>query len=181
MPAAALLALLTLAPAAKGGDVFDFDARLALGVGTRLDRTIETNIAFEAGLLFRIRLDGGRGAGPASTILPELSYVALGFDEGLSRDDQFIVGCGWGITYEPIVIGVVPGIVIGEFRGSTTTARRTGGGVRLLLVAELKHILGLQAGYVGAVRGGGEYVHEVHVSASLNFLGLAALYIAGRG
>lgn len=178
MPPAALLALLTLTPAATDGDVFDFDARLALGAGTRLDRTIETNLAFEAGILFRVRLDGGRGSGPAPTLMPELSYVAMGSGEGFARDDQVIVGCGYGVTYGPLVTGVVPGLVFGDFRGSETTARSFGGGLRLLLVAELKHILGVQAGYAGGFAGG-EYVHEVHASVSLNFLGLAVLYIAG--
>lgn len=60
-----------------------------------------------------------------------------------------------------------------------TTRGELGGGLRVIGVAELENIVGIQAGYTGVFRGGA-YAHSVHASVSLDFLGLAVLYIAGK-
>ncbi len=169
--------LLSLALAASSpSDRFDFDARLALGIASRLDANAAQEIAFEGGVLFRYRLMD-RSAGLVPTLLPEVSYLAL-FDEG-RRDDLGVLGFGYGWTAGPLVLGVVPGLVFGSFRHDRPeVASRHGVGLRVVGIAELTHFVGIQAGYLGAYHGGG-WRHEVFATASLNFLGLAVLYLYG--
>lgn len=179
MPAAAALLTLALMAPATPGRVFDFDARLALGTGTRLDRTPNTDLFFELGLLFRIRLDGGNSPGLAPTLLPELSYALLWTPGTTRRDDAVVLGCGYGWTYGPLLMGFVPGVVVGSFRDRDTDAPALGGGLRLAAIVELKHFVGVQAAYQTAFRQD-QFVHEVYASVSLNFMGLAVLWLAGH-
>lgn len=158
-------------------DVVSFDARLAAGPSTRLDRDITTEGFFEIGALLRIRLDGGHSRGFVPIVMPEFSYTLTA--GSMRGDHAAVLGCGYGFRYGPFVTGLVPGIVVGEFRGNDSQSVATGGGLRLLAVAEIEHFVGLQAGYTGVLRDG-DFVHEVHASVSLNFLGLAVFYIANE-
>lgn len=172
---AALLVTLALATG-SAGDRFDFDARLALGPAARLDNDASTDLAFEGGVLFRYRLLD-KSAGLVPTLLPEISYLAL-FDEG-RRDDIGVLGFGYGWTAGPLVLGVVPGLAFGSFRHDRPEGPvRRGVGLRVVGIAELTHYVGIQAGYLGAYSGGG-WRHEVFATASLNFLGLAILFLYG--
>lgn len=172
------LLITTLALAASGGDRFDFDARLALGAASRLDASAQSEVNFEFGALFRYRLaDDEYGMVP--TILPEFSYVAFGLDR--YRDDLGVVGVGYGWSHGPIVLGFVPGAVFGTFRQENTSEPvQWGGGLRLMAIAEITHFIGVQAGYIGAYAGEAGFRHEVYANVSLNFLGLATMWILGK-
>jgi hypothetical protein len=173
MSSALLLTALTIASSSSDIDV---DARLALGLASRLDQSAQGEIMFEFGGLGRIELDDGSSMTP--TLLPEISLVLFARDK--KRDDMGVVGFGYGWTAGPLVLGFVPGIVAGVFRDQDPDApRRVGGGLRLMAIAELKYFVGLQAGYIGVYHGSG-LRHEVYASVSVNFLGLAVMYILGR-
>lgn len=162
------------------GDTVTFDARLAGGPSARLDRGLDTEGFFELGGMLRIRLDGGHSEGFSPIIMPELSYTLQGGSVGSGLDHAGVLGCGYGIRHGPFLTGIVPGLVVGRFRGSDTNRHEWAGGLRVLAVAEIEHFIGVQLGYTAALRGT-DLIHEVHASLSLNFMGLAVLYIAGRG
>ena len=184
LPALALLTCLSLPAAAQEPRVpmnrwlFEFDGRLASGLGYTLSPLTGYNVAVEASATFRVGLEPWYDSEWTLTLMPEIGYT--GFVNGVSRSDYFVTGVGLGYTWSDwFTVGMVPGFLVGA-HNDLYDKWGNSWGFRISVVAELITIIGVQAAYQ-TVSFDGRYVPECQFTFSLNLMPIVVLaYIGGH-
>jgi hypothetical protein len=157
----------------------EWDVRGGVGYARQLDER-EAVFAAEVAIIPRIGLEQERRGAWTTTLLPEIAWSGT-FDRQRARDHYALTGVGLGLTWEQFfTVGLVP--QIGYANVLVEDQRRDAFGARVLLLAELIQILGVQVSYELAVHGDG-VSHDLRVTGSLNLfpLWIAALITDALG